>query len=158
MRSALEGGEVRLEGAPGRTPLGAIHGDLHAQHLVWHADAPPTVIDVLGSYYYLAWELSRAFFSSVPGPRGVGARQLREWWHNYLRGYEEMGPHLSADEIAAGLDVYLLQLTASLYGISTADEHVRVDPELAAFWRWRTDTAVTLADLRSELHSALSTS
>jgi len=127
---------------------GMIHGDFTGAHVVFQYCRPVGVIDVLGEQYLPGWELMRAFFQSVP-PSGESPMALEALWRAYVGGYARecsIQPH----EVAVDYDTYLLQLTASTYGLRKP-----LDDSLRAFGRWRTQLARHLAEHRRELREMM---
>ncbi len=145
-------GRALLDNAQ-RSPLGVIHGDYFADHVVWGSDSA-WVIDVLGSYYYPGWELMRAFFQSIPAPSSLGDDALAQLWQPFIGGYRD-ARRISGAELVQAYDLYLLQLIKSPYGI-TPDTKTIPDIEkreqLLAFGRWRTLTGATLGERRVRIH------
>ncbi len=128
--------------------LGVIHGDFSGAHVVFQDGRPVGVIDVLGEQYLPGWELMRAFFQSVPAA-GEWPMALEAQWRAYIGGYARecsIQPH----EVAVDYDTYLLQLTASTYGLRKP-----LDDGLRAFGRWRTQLAHHLAEHRRELREMM---
>ncbi len=126
-----------------------IHGDFSGAYVVFQADRAAGVIDVLGEKYLPGWELMRAFFQSVPCGESGPPEALEVPWRAYLGGYAAELPIQSRD-IGVAYDVYLLQLTASTYGLRAP-----LDDELRAFGRWRTRLAAYLSEHRTLLRQLL---
>lgn len=127
---------------------GVNHGYFSGAHVVFRGERAAGVIDVLGEKYLPGWELMRAFCQSVPcgdGPPDA----LEAPWRAYLGGYSAES-RIQAQEIGVAYDVYLLQLTASTYGLRAS-----LDDELRAFGRWRTRLAVYLSEHRALLRQML---
>jgi Ser/Thr protein kinase RdoA (MazF antagonist) len=124
---------------------GIIHGDFYCAHVVQRNGRPVAVIDVLGERYFPGWELMRAFFRSVSPIEKLRDGTLETLWACYLDGYLSECT-IDSREIAVAYDVYLLQLTASTYGLRPP-----LDNALRFFGRWRTDLARRLASQRDQL-------
>jgi Phosphotransferase enzyme family len=124
---------------------GIIHGDFYCAHVVQRDGRPVAVIDILGERYFPGWELMRAFFQSVSPIEKLGDGALEMLLGRYLGGYlSEIA--VASSDIAVAYDTYLLQLTASTYGLRPP-----LDDALRSFGRWRTDLARRLATRRDQL-------
>jgi hypothetical protein len=128
-----------------------IHGDYYCSHLVWRAGRPAAVIDVLGKFYFVGWELMRGFFQSVPPLAQLLEAALERLWRECFEGYRQQFA-FPPEQIMCAYDTYLLQLTASTHGLvpqhPDADERAR---QQRSFGLWRTETARQLAMRRSVL-------
>lgn len=127
---------------------GVIHGDFSGAHIVFQEGRSVGVIDVLGEQYLPGWELMRAFFQSVPFA-SESPMALEAPWRAYVGGYTRecsIQPH----QVAVDYDTYVLQLTASTYGLRKP-----LDDGLRAFGRWRTQLAHHLAEHRRELREMM---
>lgn len=128
--------------------LGVIHGDFSGAHVVFEGGRSVGVIDVLGERYLPGWELMRAFFQSAPF-QGESPMALEAPWRAYVAGYAHECS-IQRHDVAIDYDTYLLQLTASTYGLRQP-----LDAGLRAFGRWRTQLAQHLAEHRRELRAMM---
>jgi hypothetical protein len=122
-----------------------IHGDYFCNHVVSQANRSVGVIDIVGEHYFVGWEMMRCFFLSVPPLGQLSDHDLTQLWADYSTRYLAEFT-LSPAQIAIALDAYLLQLTASTFGLiprqADDDESTR---GLRSFGHWRTETARQLA-------------
>jgi hypothetical protein len=140
-----------LEASQRRAQFGMIHGDFQGAHVVFDGPRAVGVIDVLGEWYLLGWELMRGFFQSVPiGLARSDHEALLRLWQGYLEGYRTANPTCGGTDIETAYDVYLLQLITSTYGLRPP-----LDPALRAFGRWRTEVARYLHDHRNHLRTQM---